>query len=81
MIEFLKTTQGKLAALLVFYVPFFCALFFGFFDGKTYESPIGGCCIPMEGVIVAGYGLFTIWIFAPGLLIYGIYTLFKQSRE
>jgi hypothetical protein len=80
MKEFLKTWKGKLALLLVFYIPFLSAVFFNFFDGKTYESPIGGCCIPMEGVVIAGYGLFTIWILAPILLIYLAYKLCKRFR-
>lgn len=81
MTEFLKTTQGKLAALFVFYIPFFCALFFNFFDGKEYESPIGGCCMPMEGVVAAGYALFTIWILSPTLLVYFSYTLYNKFSK
>src|SRR3989344_9280265 len=80
MKKFLKTWKGKLALLLVFYIPFLSAVFFNFFDGKSYESPIGGCCIPMEGVVIAGYGLFTIWILAPIFLIYLAYRLYKKFR-
>jgi len=80
MKEFLKTWKGKLALLLVFYIPFLSAVFFNFFDGKSYESPIGGGFIPMEGVVIAGYGLFTIWILAPILLIYLAYKLCKRFR-
>lgn len=78
--EFLKTTKGKLALLFVFYIPFLSAIFFNFFEGKSYESPIGGYCIPMEGVVIAGYGLFTIWILAPIFLIYLAYKLYKKFR-
>lgn len=78
--EFCKTTKGKLVLLLVFYIPFLSAVFFNFFEGKSYESPIGGCCIPMEGVVIAGYGLFTIWILAPIFLIYLAYRLYKKFR-
>ncbi|MDD4319566.1 MAG: hypothetical protein PHW10_04570 [Candidatus Peribacteraceae bacterium] len=78
MTAFLKTTKGKLAVLLVLYIPFFSAVFFNFFEGKTYESPIGGCCIPMEGVVAAGYALFTVWVLAPMLLIFAAYVLFKK---
>ncbi|MFA6039357.1 MAG: hypothetical protein WCV62_01345 [Candidatus Peribacteraceae bacterium] len=83
--KFLTTTKGKLAALFVAYIPFFCALFFLFFEGKTYESPIGGCCIPMEGVVAAGYALFSVWILAPLLLIYSVYLIYilfsKKGRR
>lgn len=78
--DFLKTLKGKLALLFVFYIPFFCAIFFGFFDGQRYESPIGGCCIPMEGIVVAGYGLFSIWILGPILLFYSVYKVYKKVR-
>lgn len=78
MIAFLKTTTGKITALIIFYIPFFSALFFLFFEGNTYESPIGGCCIPMEGVVAAAYALFTIWLLTPALLIYGVYALFRR---
>ncbi len=81
MTEFLRTAKGKLAALFIFYIPFFCALFFGYFDGQRFESPIGGCCISMEGVVIAGYGLFTIWVLAPILLISGIYRFYKKTRK
>lgn len=80
MKEFLKTWKGKLALLLVFYIPFLSAVFFNFFEGKTYESPIGGGFIPMEGVVIAGYGLLTIWILAPIFLIYLAYKLCKRFR-
>jgi len=76
----LKTWKGKLALLFVFYMPFLSAVFFNFFEGKSYESPIGGCCISMEGVVIAGYGLFTIWILAPIFLIYLAYKLYKKFR-
>lgn len=66
--------------MLIFYIPFLSAVFFNFFEGKTYESPIGGGFIPMEGVIIAGYGLFTIWILVPIFLIYLAYKLYKKSR-
>ena len=80
MKEFFKTWKGKLALLLVFYIPFLSATFFNFFEGKSYESPIGGGFIPMEGVIIAGYGLFTIWILAQIFLIYLAYKLYKKFR-
>ena len=73
-----KTARRASALLLVLYVPFFSALFFTFFEGKTYESPIGGCCMPMEGVVVAGYVLFTLWILAPTLLLYAVYKLTRR---
>lgn len=73
MIELLKTTQGKLLALLIFYIPFFSALFFRFFEGKTFESPIGGCCLSMQGLVAAGYVLFTVWIVAPASVIFLIW--------
>ena len=78
MIDFLKTTTGKLVALSVFYIPFFCALFFRFFEGKMYESPIGGCCLSIEGLVAAGYVLFTTWILAPILLLSFTYRLYKK---
>ncbi|MFH1790088.1 MAG: hypothetical protein ABH832_03415 [bacterium] len=80
MKEYLKTWKGRLVLLLIFYIPFLSAVFFNFFEGKTYESPIGGGFIPMEGVIIAGYGLFTIWILAPIVLIYLAYKLYKKSK-
>lgn len=80
MKEFLKTWKGKLALLFVFYIPFLSAVFFNFFEGKTYESPIGGGFIPMEGVVIAGYGLLTIWILAPIFLIYLSYKLCKKYK-
>ena len=80
MKEFFKTWKGKLALLLVFYIPFLSAVFFNFFEGKIYESPIGGGFIPMEGVVIAGYGLFTIWILVPIFLIYLAYKLCKKYR-
>jgi hypothetical protein len=79
--EFLKTVKGKLAVLFIFYIPFFCALFFNLFDGKTFESPIGGCCLSMEGVVAAGYALFTIWILVPALLIYSVYKLYGKLKK
>ena len=81
VMEFLRTTQGKLAVLLVFYVPLFWAFFFHFFEGKTYESPIGGCCLSMQGVVIAAYALFSIWIVAPIGLIYVGYRLYKTLRS
>jgi FtsH-binding integral membrane protein len=80
MMEFFKIWKGKLTLLLIFYIPFLSAIFFNFFDGKQYESPIGGCCIPMEGVVIAGYALFTIWILAPIFLVYLAYKLCKKFR-
>lgn len=78
--EFLKTWKGKITLLLIFYIPFLCAVFFNFFEGKTYESPIGDGFIPMEGVFIAGYGLFTIWILVPILLVYLSYKLCKKYK-
>ena len=80
MKEYLKTWKGKLVLLLIFYIPFLSAIFFNFFDGKSYESPIGGCCIPMEGVVIAGYGIVTIWVLAPILLIYLAYKLCQKYK-
>lgn len=79
MIDLLKTTQGKLLALAVFYIPFACALFFRYFEGQTFESPIGGCCISMHGVIAAMYAMFTIWVLGPILVVYVVYRLYKSS--
>ena len=79
MTDMLKTTKGKLALLLGLYVPFFCALFFQSFDDRTFESPIGGCCLSMEGVVVAAYALFTLWVLAPTLLLYAIYRLSRRG--
>jgi hypothetical protein len=80
MKEFLKTWKGRLALLFVFYIPFLSAVFFNFFEGKSYESPIGGGFISMEGAVMAGYGLFTIWVLVPILLIYLAYQLCKKFR-
>ena len=79
--DLLKTTKGKLIAALVFYVPFLCAVFFRLFEGKTYDSPIGGCCMPMEGVVAAGYILFTVWVVVPSLLVYAVYRLYKKTAH
>jgi hypothetical protein len=76
--DFLRTTQGKLAALLVFYIPLFCAFFFHFFESKTFESPIGGGCLSMQGVVIAAYALFSIWLVAPIGLIYVGCRLYKK---
>ncbi len=81
MLDLLKSTQGKLLALAVFYIPLACALFFRYFEGQTFESPIGGCCISMHGVVATGYALFTIWILAPSLVFYLIYRHHKSSRD
>jgi len=80
MIKPFKTWKEILIVLLIFYIPFFSAIFFNFFNGKLYESPIGGCCISMEGVVVTSYALFTIWILLPIFLIYLSYMLYKKSR-
>ena len=80
-IDFLRTTQGKLAALLVFYIPLSCAFFFHFFEGKSFESPIGGCCLSMQGVVIAAYALLSIWIVGPTCLIYLGYRLYNHVRN
>jgi len=80
MKEFIKPWKGKLVVLFIFYIPFLSAIFFNFFEGRTYESPIGGGFIPMEGVVIAGYSLVTIWILLPILLIYLAYKLCKKYR-
>jgi len=69
----LASAKGKLALLTIFYIPFFSALFFRFFEGNTYESPIGGCCLSMQGLVAAAYILITIWVIAPCLIVYLIY--------
>jgi hypothetical protein len=78
MIDFPKTTKGKVMALLIAYIPFFCAVFFAFFDGNLYESPIGGCCIPIEGVVATFYALVTIWILGPLFVLFIAYRLFRK---
>ncbi len=79
--DFLKTTQGKFAALLVFYIPLFCAFFFDFYEGQTFESPIGRCCLSMQGVVIAAYALLSIWIVGPICLIYIGYKLYISLRS
>jgi hypothetical protein len=78
LIQFLQTTTGKLAAAIVFYLPFLCALVFLRFEGQTFESPIGGCCLSMPGLLGAAYVLFTIWVVAPFLAVTVMYKLYKQ---
>jgi len=80
-IDFLRTTQGKLAALFVFYIPLFCAFFFHFFEGQTFESPIGGCCLSMQGVFIAAYALLSIWIIGPIGMVYLGYRLYNRLRN
>jgi len=79
MINLLKTTPGKLLALAVCYIPFACALFFRYFEGRTFESSFGGCCISVHGVVASVYALLTIWFIGPALVVYLLYRLYNSQ--